>query len=151
MSKRCIHRAEVLGTGRGEAPSASGLAGDPIGCDPARPDRSGRPQPAGRLINVNAASQAELEAHPRPDDGCRALVDRALDGDGRDSITVVLASYTIPEVSDTADRPARPGLRHQSVDHTEARNDILGCFGRSDRSRLERRAVGWRAPGKGIG
>jgi hypothetical protein len=23
-----------------------------------------------------------------------------------------------------------------AVDHTEARNDILGCFGRSDRSRL---------------
>jgi hypothetical protein len=35
-------------------------------------------------------------------------VDRALDGGGRDNITVVLASDTIPEVADTADRPARP-------------------------------------------
>ena len=52
---------------------------------------------------------ALLEAHPRPDEACRALVDRALDGGGRDNITVVLACYTIPEVVDTADRPARPG------------------------------------------
>jgi protein phosphatase len=52
---------------------------------------------------------ALLEAHPRPDEACRALVDRALDGGGRDNITVVLASYTIPAVADTADRPARPG------------------------------------------
>ena len=52
---------------------------------------------------------ALLEAHPRPDDACRALVDRALDCGGRDNITVVLASYTIPAVADTADRPARPG------------------------------------------
>jgi hypothetical protein len=27
-------------------------------------------------------------------------------------------------------------LQSASVDHTEARNDILGCFGRSDRSEL---------------
>jgi protein phosphatase len=52
---------------------------------------------------------ALLEAHPRPEDACRALVDRALACGGRDNITVVLASYTIPEVADTADRPARPG------------------------------------------
>jgi serine/threonine protein phosphatase PrpC len=52
---------------------------------------------------------ALLEAHPRPEDACRALVDRALDGGGRDNVTVVLASYTIPEVADPADRPARPG------------------------------------------
>jgi protein phosphatase len=52
---------------------------------------------------------ALLDSHPRPDDACRALVDRALDGGGRDNITVVLASYTIPEVADTSDRPARPG------------------------------------------
>jgi protein phosphatase len=52
---------------------------------------------------------ALLEAHPRPDDACRALVDRALDCGGRDNVTVVLASYTIPEVADTADWPARPG------------------------------------------
>ena len=62
---------------------------------------------------TDLVSEAEiaalLEAHPRPDDGCRALVDRALDGGGRDNITVVLASYTIPAVADTADRPARPG------------------------------------------
>jgi protein phosphatase len=58
-----------------------------------------------------------LEAHPRPDDACRALVDRALARGGRDNITVVLASYTIPEVADTADCevadtadwPAQPG------------------------------------------
>jgi protein phosphatase len=52
---------------------------------------------------------ALLEAHPRPEDACRALVDRALDGGGRDNVTVVLASYTIPEVAGPADRPARPG------------------------------------------
>jgi protein phosphatase len=52
---------------------------------------------------------ALLEAHPRPDDACRALVDRALACGGRDNVTVVLASYTIPEVADTADRPGRPG------------------------------------------
>jgi protein phosphatase len=51
---------------------------------------------------------ALLEAHPRPDDACRALVDRALDGGGLDNITVVLASYAISEVADTADSPARP-------------------------------------------
>src|SRR5262245_25635640 len=51
---------------------------------------------------TDLVSEAEiaalLEAHPRPDDGCRVLVDRALEGGGRDNITVVLASYTIPEV-----------------------------------------------------
>ena len=92
----------------GRCALGSRIGRGPIDCDPARPDRSERPQPAGRLINVNTASQAELEAHPRPDDGCRALVDRTLDGGGRDNITVVLASSTIPEVADTADRPARP-------------------------------------------
>jgi protein phosphatase len=40
---------------------------------------------------------AVLEAHPRPDAACRALVDRALDCGGLDNITVVLADYTIPE------------------------------------------------------
>jgi protein phosphatase len=50
-----------------------------------------------------------LEAHPRPEDACGGLVDRALACGGRDNVTVVLASYTIPEVADTADRPARPG------------------------------------------
>ena len=52
---------------------------------------------------------ALLDSHPRPDEACRALVDRALASGGRDNITVVLACYTIPEVVDTADRPARPG------------------------------------------
>jgi protein phosphatase len=52
---------------------------------------------------------ALLDQHPRPDDACRALVDRALDCGGHDNITVVLASYTIPEVTDTADYPALPG------------------------------------------
>jgi hypothetical protein len=36
----------------------------PIDCDPARPNRSEKPQPAGRLIHVNAASQAEPEVLP---------------------------------------------------------------------------------------
>jgi protein phosphatase len=39
---------------------------------------------------------ALLDAHPRPDDACRALVDQALDCGGFDNITVVLASFTIP-------------------------------------------------------
>ena len=52
---------------------------------------------------------ALLDSHPRPDEACRALVDRALASGGRDNITVVLASYPIPAVADTADRPARPG------------------------------------------
>jgi protein phosphatase len=39
---------------------------------------------------------ALLDAHPRPDDACRALVGRALDCGGSDNITVVLAYYTIP-------------------------------------------------------
>jgi protein phosphatase len=52
---------------------------------------------------------ALLDAHPRPDDACRALVDRALDCGGRDNVTVVLASYTIPEVADTTDYPPVPG------------------------------------------
>jgi protein phosphatase len=46
---------------------------------------------------------ALLDAHPRPEDACRALVDRALDCGGVDNITVVLASYTIADVADTAD------------------------------------------------
>ena len=52
---------------------------------------------------------ALLESHPRPDDACRVLVDRALACGGQDNITVVLACYTIPEVANAADRPARPG------------------------------------------
>jgi protein phosphatase len=48
---------------------------------------------------------ALLNTHPRPEDACRALVDRALDCGGLDNITVVLAHYTIPEVADTADWP----------------------------------------------
>jgi protein phosphatase len=52
---------------------------------------------------------ALLEVHPRPEDACRALLARALDSGGPDNVTVVLASYTIPEVADPPDRPARPG------------------------------------------
>jgi protein phosphatase len=52
---------------------------------------------------------ALLDAHPRPDDACRALVDRALDCGGFDNITVVLAYYTIPELVHAVGRPARPG------------------------------------------
>jgi protein phosphatase len=51
---------------------------------------------------------ALLDAHPRPDDACRALVGRALDCGGLDNVTVVLASYAISEVDDTAEWPARP-------------------------------------------
>jgi protein phosphatase len=46
---------------------------------------------------------ALLDAHPPPEDACRALVGRALDRGGHDNVTVVLASYTIPEAADTAD------------------------------------------------
>ena len=62
---------------------------------------------------TDLVSEAEiaalLAAHPRPEDACRALVDRALDSGGRDNVAVVLASYTIAEVTDTVDWPARPG------------------------------------------
>jgi protein phosphatase len=60
------------------------------------------------LVSEGAIA-ALLDAHPRPDDACRALMDRALDCGGRDDITVVLASYTIAVVTDTVDWPARPG------------------------------------------
>jgi protein phosphatase len=51
----------------------------------------------------DVAIAALLDAHPRPDDACRALMDRALGCGGRDNITVVLASYTIPEAAQIAD------------------------------------------------
>jgi competence ComEA-like helix-hairpin-helix protein len=38
--------------------------GPPAGKAPARPDRSEKPKSAGRRININTASQAELEALP---------------------------------------------------------------------------------------
>jgi protein phosphatase len=52
---------------------------------------------------------ALLDAHPRPDDACHALVDRALDCGGRDNITVVLASYSISEAVSPAEEPALSG------------------------------------------
>jgi protein phosphatase len=52
---------------------------------------------------------ALLNAHPTPEDACRALVDRALDYGGFDNITVILAVYTIPDVTETADWPAPAG------------------------------------------
>ena len=52
---------------------------------------------------------ALLNAQSRPHDACRGLVDRALDYGGLDKVTVVLADSAIPEVTDTADQPARPG------------------------------------------
>ena len=52
---------------------------------------------------------ALLNAHSGPDDACRGLVDRALDYGGLDNVTVVIADFTIPDVADIADRPARPG------------------------------------------
>ena len=55
-------RGPRLRPGRGALGSRIGRG--PLGCDPARPDRSEKPQPAERLINVNATSQAELEALP---------------------------------------------------------------------------------------
>jgi protein phosphatase len=62
---------------------------------------------------TNLVSEGEiaalLHAHLQPDLACRALVDRALDCGGRDNITVVLASFTIPEVADTVDWPALHG------------------------------------------
>jgi protein phosphatase len=40
---------------------------------------------------------AELLArHPDPEEACRALVEAALEGGGRDNITVVLAAYAVP-------------------------------------------------------
>jgi PPM family protein phosphatase len=50
-----------------------------------------------------------LDAHSRPEDACRGLVDRALEYGGLDNVTVVLADFTIPELADTADLPAWPG------------------------------------------
>jgi protein phosphatase len=52
---------------------------------------------------------ALLNAQPRPVDACRALVDRALDYGGIDNVTVVLASYAIPDVTETADWPIPAG------------------------------------------
>ena len=52
---------------------------------------------------------ALLNAHSRPDDACRGLVDRALEHGGLDNVTVVLADFTIPNVADTGDWPARRG------------------------------------------
>jgi protein phosphatase len=37
-----------------------------------------------------------LVANPRPDDACRALVDAALQGGGRDNVTVIVANYEEP-------------------------------------------------------
>lgn len=37
-----------------------------------------------------------LAAHPEPQEACRTLVDLALEGGGRDNVTVVLARFTIP-------------------------------------------------------
>jgi protein phosphatase len=37
-----------------------------------------------------------LVAHPEPQEACRALVDLALEGGGRDNVTVVLARFAIP-------------------------------------------------------
>jgi hypothetical protein len=38
-----------------------------------------------------------------------------------------------------------PPVRHPVVDHTEARNDILVCFGRSDRRTLPTEKAHWRS------
>jgi protein phosphatase len=51
---------------------------------------------------------ALLDEHPRPEDACTALVDRALEYGGFDNITVVLASFRIADVADTAARPDQP-------------------------------------------
>jgi protein phosphatase len=37
-----------------------------------------------------------LTRHPNPEEACRALVEAALEGGGRDNITVVLAAYSVP-------------------------------------------------------
>jgi PPM family protein phosphatase len=53
-----------------------------------------------------------LVAHPRPEDACRTLVDLALDGGGRDNVTVVLARFTIPPTAGEGPAPAAvPGTR----------------------------------------
>jgi serine/threonine protein phosphatase PrpC len=47
---------------------------------------------------VEAAKIAEaLRQHERSEDACRVLVDLALEGGGRDNVTVVVARYTIPD------------------------------------------------------
>jgi protein phosphatase len=47
---------------------------------------------------VEDARIAELLArHPAPEDACRALVAAALDGGGRDNVTVVVAAYSVSE------------------------------------------------------
>jgi hypothetical protein len=62
---KAVHRSSRGPQPRpGRATLGSRIGRGPIDCDPDRPDRSEKPQPAGRLINVNAASQAELEALP---------------------------------------------------------------------------------------
>jgi hypothetical protein len=55
-------RGPRLRPGRGTLGTRTGRG--PLGCDPARPDRSEKPQPAERLINVNTATTAEPEVLP---------------------------------------------------------------------------------------
>jgi protein phosphatase len=38
-----------------------------------------------------------LERHPAPDDACRALVDFALEGGGKDNVTAVVGRFSFPE------------------------------------------------------
>jgi protein phosphatase len=44
-----------------------------------------------------------LATQGSPDEACRGLVDAALDRGGRDNVTVVLASYKIPGISEASD------------------------------------------------
>src|SRR5262249_35163643 len=65
----------IVGAGNTTHPSSRGprlrpdrgalgspISREPLGCDPARPDGSERPQPARWLINVNTATTTEQDA-----------------------------------------------------------------------------------------
>jgi protein phosphatase len=45
------------------------------------------------MVDEDGISQT-INAHPQPQDACQALLDQALDGGGKDNVTIVLARFT---------------------------------------------------------
>jgi PPM family protein phosphatase len=60
-----------------------------------------------------------MSAHDRPDDAAQSLLDNALDNGGRDNVTVVVARYHVPNVTEPAGRDVTSHSR-SAVESTDS-------------------------------
>ena len=149
-------RCDRRGNGAHRLPLLSNVKAAPIYIRRARSWQDARPapdiDPGDASISPAGCPPRRALAHPTPlprqwppsRRSCRGGLGRIPDGrpsvNAHESVLISVQVVSSREVTSWMRRSIRPTRARRpfdaSVDHTEARNDILGCFGQSDRSAL---------------